>query len=143
MSQTETHKGKLVKLKLDHTDGVVTEFPKGFTYVIIDGEMYELKDTVEYDSEDSLAHCSVDVDGNIDYVCRFDNGATCFDKELGEMIEGIDPESNREEMVTISKKDYDYLNSKSFKLECLESVGVNSWGGYYHAMEKFYKNDGK
>ena len=47
------------------------------------------------------------------------------------------------DMVSIPKRDYDYLNSRSFKLECLESVGVNSWGGDYHAMEKFYKNDGK
>ena len=166
MSMTETHKGKLVKLELggktldefvkeltedgeyiideDYSDiENIRMFPGDYKHAIINGEVYKLEDTAEYDTFDNLTHYSIDINGNIDYVCQFHNGGSCFGEELGEIIGKIEAEPKKEEMVSISKNDYDYLNSRSFKLECLESVGVRSWNGYFYAMEKFYKNDGK
>ena len=140
MSMVETHKGKLVKLKLGNNVGVTTKFPGDFAHVIFGGEVYEVKDTVEYDIVGNIAHYSIDAEGNIDYVCQFNSGGSCLDEELGDIIKKIEAEPEKEETVTISKKDYDYLCSKSFKLRCLESVGVDSWSGYYYAMEKFYRN---
>lgn len=163
MSMTETHKGKLVKLDLcsktldefvkeltedgkyiideDYSDiENIKMFPEEYKHAIINGEVYKLEDTAEHNTGDYLTHHSIDMNGNIDYVCQFHNGGTCFGKELGEIIEKIEAEPKREETVTISKKNYDYLCSKSFKLRCLESVGVDSWSGYYYAMEKFYRN---
>jgi hypothetical protein len=42
-----------------------------------------------------------------------------------------------EEMVTISKKEYEDLLEESSKLSCLEAAGVDNWSGYDFAMEMF------
>lgn len=40
-----------------------------------------------------------------------------------------------EEMVTITKKEYDKLVDDSVWLSCLEGAGVDNWDGYEAAME--------
>ena len=40
-----------------------------------------------------------------------------------------------EEMVTITKKEYDSLLEDSFFLECLRGAGVDNWSGYDYAIE--------
>jgi len=43
----------------------------------------------------------------------------------------------REETVTISKKEYDDLLDDSLKLSALEGVGVDNWCGWDDAMEAY------
>jgi len=45
--------------------------------------------------------------------------------------------SEKQEMVTITKKEYDSLREDAVKLACLESCGVDNWEGYDGAMENF------
>lgn len=40
-----------------------------------------------------------------------------------------------EEMVTITKEEYDELNEDSKFLQCLYSAGVNNWDGYEVAQD--------
>jgi hypothetical protein len=40
-----------------------------------------------------------------------------------------------EEMVTISKKEYEQLQHESLLLDCLRGVGVDSWSGWDWACE--------
>lgn len=39
--------------------------------------------------------------------------------------------------VTITQKEYDYLNDRDWKLICLEGAGVDNWEGYDFAMEQY------
>lgn len=41
----------------------------------------------------------------------------------------------KEELVTITKKEYDSLVDSSFKLNCLENGGVNNWEWYYDSLK--------
>jgi len=40
-----------------------------------------------------------------------------------------------EEMITITKKEYDSLQEASFKLQCLENGGVDNWTWYYDSLK--------
>lgn len=40
-----------------------------------------------------------------------------------------------EEMITITKKEYDRLKEDSEWLDCLEQAGVDNWDGIDNAME--------
>jgi hypothetical protein len=40
-----------------------------------------------------------------------------------------------EEMITITKKEYDRLKKRSLKLQALDNAGVDNWDGYSYAME--------
>ena len=42
---------------------------------------------------------------------------------------------SEETFVTISDKEYGELLDAQFKLQCLESCGVNNWEGYEQALE--------
>jgi len=46
-----------------------------------------------------------------------------------------------EEMVTITKKEYDKLLDDSIWLNCLVNAGVDNWHGYPYAMEEYNNND--
>ena len=48
-----------------------------------------------------------------------------------------------EEIVTISKKEYDQLKHDSLFLECLQEAGVDNWEGYYEARKELNKIEGK
>lgn len=43
--------------------------------------------------------------------------------------------SNTEELVTLSKSEYDSLVEDSDWLRCLEAAGVDNWDGYDYALE--------
>jgi hypothetical protein len=45
--------------------------------------------------------------------------------------------SEKQEMVTITKEEYNSLREDSEKLTCLKSWGVDNWGGYGDAMAAF------
>lgn len=45
------------------------------------------------------------------------------------------------ELITISKREYNQLVNDSFKLNCLESAGVDNWDGYDYAMEMMQDDD--
>lgn len=45
-----------------------------------------------------------------------------------------------QEMVTISKKEYESLLDDSFKLSCFEGAGVDNWCGYDYAMQEYRNN---
>lgn len=47
----------------------------------------------------------------------------------------------RDDMIVISKAEYDSLKNDERKLLCLEAAGVDSWDGYSIAMEAFHKED--
>ncbi len=56
-------------------------------------------------------------------------------------IEYVKPD---EEMITITKKEYNELVKDSDFLSCLESCGVDNWKGYSDAqdmMSEEFKND--
>lgn len=38
-------------------------------------------------------------------------------------------------LIKISIEEYNYLKSRSFKLNCLEQGGVDNWEGYEDAMD--------
>ena len=40
-----------------------------------------------------------------------------------------------EEMITITKKEYNRFKQRSLKLQALEDAGVDNWDGYGYAME--------
>lgn len=42
-----------------------------------------------------------------------------------------------EALVTISKKEYDFLKSRSLMLNLLEGAGVDNWNGYEEAMDSY------
>lgn len=42
-----------------------------------------------------------------------------------------------EETITITKMEYDQLLDDAFKLQCLESAGVDNWQGIDYAMEMY------
>lgn len=44
-----------------------------------------------------------------------------------------------EEMVTITKKEYDRLISDSFALQCLEAGGVDNWKWYSESLKDWRK----
>ena len=46
-----------------------------------------------------------------------------------------------EEMVTITKKEYDELIQDSIFLQCLEGAGVDNWSGYSYAQEMMAEYD--
>ena len=51
---------------------------------------------------------------------------------------------NKEEMITISKKEYDQLQKDSNFLAALEAAGVDNWCGYgeaYNILEEWKKED--
>jgi len=50
---------------------------------------------------------------------------------------------NKNEMVTISKIEYDYLKEKEMKLEALEQSGVDNWDFYGEAMKLLREWGGK
>jgi hypothetical protein len=41
------------------------------------------------------------------------------------------------ETVTISKKEYEDLLDSQLWLDCLESAGVDNWGGYDEAIKEY------
>jgi len=41
--------------------------------------------------------------------------------------------------VTITKKEYDQLQDRDFKLECLENGGVDNWSYYGESLEEYHK----
>lgn len=43
--------------------------------------------------------------------------------------------------VTISKGEYDRLLDREYFLECLESAGVDNWGGFSDAYELYREDD--
>lgn len=43
-----------------------------------------------------------------------------------------------EDMVTISKKEYDSLVEDAFLLQCLRNAGVDNWDGHDHALREYY-----
>lgn len=47
----------------------------------------------------------------------------------------------KEEMVTITKKEYDELVKNSNELNALESCGVDNWDGYDIAMEMIHGDE--
>lgn len=49
--------------------------------------------------------------------------------------------SENNEEITISKKEYDRLQDRDWKLSCLEGAGVDNWCGYDYAMEEYCKED--
>lgn len=42
-----------------------------------------------------------------------------------------------EEMIAITKAEYDQLIEESIMLDCLKAAGVDNWDGYELAMEMF------
>jgi hypothetical protein len=46
-----------------------------------------------------------------------------------------------EEMITITKKEYDDLRTSQYWLQCLEEAGVDNWEGISYAYD--LKEDGK
>jgi hypothetical protein len=47
----------------------------------------------------------------------------------------------QEEMVTITKSEYEDLLLSEAKLNALECWGVDNWGGYGDALREFYKDE--
>lgn len=47
-----------------------------------------------------------------------------------------------EETITITKKEYEALLDASWKLQALDSAGVDNWDGYDYAME-IYRSEGE
>lgn len=45
--------------------------------------------------------------------------------------------TNAEEMVTITKKEYDKLLDRDRLLNCLERAGVDNWDGWDFAMDEY------
>lgn len=45
-----------------------------------------------------------------------------------------------DEMITITKREYDALKRAELKLDCLEEAGVDNWCGYSEAMKLFRSN---
>lgn len=45
----------------------------------------------------------------------------------------------KEEMITITKEEYDRLQDRDFKLSCLEGGGVDNWEWYDESLEDYYK----
>ena len=43
-----------------------------------------------------------------------------------------------EDMVTISKKEYECLLEDADLLRCLQDAGVDNWEGYDHALREYY-----
>jgi hypothetical protein len=46
-----------------------------------------------------------------------------------------------EEMVTISKAEYESLLDDRNKLECLDAMGVDNWQGYDDAMQMYREEE--
>jgi hypothetical protein len=46
-----------------------------------------------------------------------------------------------EELVTITRANYNQLVDDQYKLECLEAAGVDNWSGYDDAMEMYREED--
>jgi hypothetical protein len=44
-----------------------------------------------------------------------------------------------QDMVTISREEFERLNDRDFKLSCLESGGVDNWQWYSEALEDYWK----
>ena len=44
-----------------------------------------------------------------------------------------------EEMVTITKLEYDRLLKREFKLKCLECGGVGNWDWYAESLKDYFK----
>lgn len=44
-------------------------------------------------------------------------------------------DNKNEEMITITKQEYDGLLKSQFFLECLEACGIDNWGGYSDAHD--------
>ena len=57
-----------------------------------------------------------------------------FDEETAETKENL---GMNEEMVTITKEEYDNLLDSDSKLSALEGAGVDNWEGYDYAMEEY------
>lgn len=49
--------------------------------------------------------------------------------------------SNQNDYITISKKEYDYLLDCGKKLLALEAAGVDNWESYDDAMIAYYSGD--
>jgi hypothetical protein len=46
-----------------------------------------------------------------------------------------------EELVTITRANYNQLVDDQYKLECLEAHGVDNWQGYSDAMADYHEED--
>lgn len=55
--------------------------------------------------------------------------------ESVELVSNADGSVDEVEMITIPKKEYDSLVEDSDWLSCLESAGVDNWGGIDYAYE--------
>jgi len=55
----------------------------------------------------------------------------------------MDPETHTEEMVTITKAEYDVLKQDQFKLDCLERGGVDNWEWYGEALNEYFEKYNK
>lgn len=49
--------------------------------------------------------------------------------------------ADNEELITVSKREYDALVEDANTLSCLYAAGVNNWDGYDYAMEMIQDND--
>lgn len=47
-----------------------------------------------------------------------------------------------EEMVTITRKQYDSLLDDEKWRICVENAGVDNWEGFYYAMQEYYSEVG-
>lgn len=48
-----------------------------------------------------------------------------------------------QEMVTITKEEYDSLQDQSHWLGCLENAGVDNWCGYEEAQQMYQEESGE
>lgn len=48
---------------------------------------------------------------------------------------------SNEEMITITKKEYDSLKEDERWRICVESAGVDNWPGMEYAMQEFFGNE--
>lgn len=46
--------------------------------------------------------------------------------------------TNTEETVTLTKKEYWELRRSAFKLDCLEAGGVDNWDWYDESLKDYY-----
>lgn len=47
-----------------------------------------------------------------------------------------------EEMITITREEYDSLLDSQNILDCLQSAGVDNWDGYEEALEGYWEDGG-
>lgn len=52
-------------------------------------------------------------------------------------------EVNNEEMITITKAEYDELQDDAMLLNCLRNAGVDNWDGWDFAIEEYQELTGE